>query len=123
MVDRKEGLGAKLERLLKEAAEVSVALDQVEGRGQGIPHYSGVEARAHELGRQLSRKIQQRQLGEIAAQAACTAKCPECGTRGELVPEKRTVASIDGPVESLEPRGYCPCCRRSFFPATRSIGL
>jgi len=123
MVDRKEQLGAKLERLLKEAAEVSVALDQVEGTVQGIPHYSGVEARAHALGRQLSRKIQQRRLGEIAAQAARAAKCPECGTRCELVAEKRTVASIDGPVESLEPRGYCPGCRRSFFPATRSLGL
>jgi hypothetical protein len=123
MVDRKQELAAKLERLLKEAAEVSVALDQVEGRVQGIPHYSGVEARAHELGRQLSRKIQQRQLGEIAAQAPATAKCPECGRRSALVFERRTVASIDGLVESLEPRGYCPYGRRSFFPATRSIGL
>jgi hypothetical protein len=123
MVDRKEELAAKLERLLKEAADISVALDRVEGRAQGVPHYSGVEARAHELGRQLSRKIQQRQLGEIAAEAAATAKCPACGTRSALVAEPRTVASIDGPVQSLEPRGYCACCRRSFFPATRSIGL
>src|SRR5215472_14842083 len=46
-------LKAKLDQLLREAAEVSVALDRVEGTIVGVPHYSVIEGRAHELGQQL----------------------------------------------------------------------
>jgi len=117
MEDRQAVLVEKLENLLKEAAGVSVALDRADGTISGVPHYSVIEGRAHDLGRQLSRKIQERQLGEVAAEAAATAKCPGCGTRCELTVEKRPLTSIDGPVGALEREGYCPCCRRSFFPS------
>ena len=59
-------LKEKLDQLLPEAAEVSVALDRVEGTIVGVPHYSIIEGRAHELGQQLSRQIQA-QLGDFAA--------------------------------------------------------
>ncbi len=59
-------LKEKLEQLLREAAEVSVALDRADGTIVGVPHYSVIEARAHELGQQLSRQIQAQQLGEFA---------------------------------------------------------
>jgi predicted aconitase len=51
-------LKEKLDQLLREAAEVSVTLDRVEGIIVGVPHYSVIESRAHELGQQLSRRIQ-----------------------------------------------------------------
>ena len=117
MDDRQAVLAEKLENLLKEAAQVSVALDRADGTISGVPHYSVIEGRAHDLGRQLSRKIQERQLGEVAAEADATAKCPECGTRCELTVGKRPLTSIDGPLGALEQEGYCPCCRRSFFPS------
>jgi hypothetical protein len=117
MDDREAVLAAKLENLLKQAAEVSAALDRASGTISGVPHYSVIEGRAHDLGRQLSREIQGRQLAEIVAQAAPTAKCPECGTRCELGVDKRLLTSIDGPVGALEQEGYCPCCRRAFFPS------
>src|SRR5262249_53216715 len=63
-------LKERLDQLLREAAEVSVALDRAEGTIVGIPHYSVIEARAHELGRELSRRIQARQMGQFAAHAA-----------------------------------------------------
>lgn len=63
-------LKEKLEQLLREAAEVSVALDRADGTIVGVPHYSVIEARAHELGQQLSRQIQAQQLGEFAVLAA-----------------------------------------------------
>ena len=47
-------LKERLDQLLREAAEVSVALDRAEGTVVGIPHYSVIEARAHELGQPLS---------------------------------------------------------------------
>jgi hypothetical protein len=47
-------LQKKLKSLLTEAAEVSVALDHANGIIQGVPHYSVIELRAHDLGQQLS---------------------------------------------------------------------
>lgn len=117
MEGRVEELKSKLDRLLKEAAQVSVTLDRADGTIQGVPHYSVIEARAHELGRQLSREVQQRQMGEVAALATPTTKCPTCGARCELVPKKRPVTSIDGALDMQELHGYCAGCRRSFFPS------
>jgi hypothetical protein len=116
-------LKEKLDQLLREAAEVSVALDRVEGTIVGVPHYSVIEARAHELGQQLSRRIQAQQMGELAAHVPSLAKCPECGTRCDSSRKKRRVTSIDGPLSVNEPVAHCPKCRRGFFPPPGSIGL
>jgi hypothetical protein len=116
-------LKEKLNRLLKEAAHVSVALDRADGTITGVPHYSAIEARAHELGQQLSREIQARQMGELVAGRTATAPCPKCRGRCELEFKERRVTSIDGPVEVQELRGYCPACRRAFFPRQRDAGV
>jgi hypothetical protein len=115
-------LKEKLDQLLREAAEVSVALDHAEGTIVGIPHYSVIEARAHELGQQLSRRIQARQMGRFAAHAPDTAPCPECGTRCQLDRKERRLTSIDGSLTVEEPTGHCPRCRRGFFPLPRDVG-
>jgi hypothetical protein len=115
-------LQERLEQLLHQAAEVSVALDRVNGTIVGIPHYSVIEARAHELGQQLSRLIQARQMGQFAAHAADFATCPECGTRCRLDRQGRRITSIDGSLMVEEPKGHCPRCRRGFFPLARGLG-
>ena len=117
------GLKKKLNQLLHQAAEVSVELDRVEGPLVGVPHYSVIERRAHELGRQLSRKVQALQMDVLAGGQETTAKCPECGARYETVRKKRPVTSIDGPLEIEEPVGHCPACRRDFFPPPGSARL
>ena len=43
-------LKEKLARLLKEAADTAVELDRADGTVKDVPHYSVIEARAHELG-------------------------------------------------------------------------
>lgn len=116
-------LRRKLHDLLRQAAEVSVALDRAEGALRGVPHYSVIEARAHELGQELSREVQQRQMAEIVAVQAQRGRCLECGRRVELVPVKRAVTSVDGVVKLQELRGYCPTCRRSFFPSAGDAGF
>jgi hypothetical protein len=116
-------LKEKLNRLLIEAAEISVALDRADGTITGLPHYSAIEARAHELGQQLSRDIQARQLRALVAGRMATAPCPGCRARCELHSKKRTVRSIDGPVEVQELEGYCPGCRRAFFPRSGAAGI
>lgn len=83
-------LQKKLEDLLREAAEVSVALNQADGTIRGVPHYSVIERRAHELGKSLSRRIQERQMAEIVANQVTKGTCPACGGRWDLVATKRT---------------------------------
>jgi len=119
--ERTNKLKERLELLLREAAEVEVELSRADGTIRGVPHYSLIEGRAHKLGKQLSREVQQRQMGELAALQAMTAKCPTCGTRCELRPQERDVKSVDGNASLQELVGDCPCCRRSFFPATRDV--
>ena len=113
----------KLNRLLKEAAQVSVDLDRADGTITGVPHYSVIEARAHELGQQLSREIQARQMGKLVMGRMATAPCPKCRARCELNFKKRTVTSIDGPVEVQELQGYCSACRLAFFPRQGDAGV
>lgn len=114
-------LRRKLDDLLREAAEVSVALDRANGTIKGVPHYSVIEGRAHQLGQQLSRRIQERQMAEIVACQISKAACPGCGKRWEVIPTKRSVTSADGSIELQELEGYCPSCRKTFFPAARDV--
>ena len=116
-------LKAKLNRLLKEAAQVSVALDRGDGTITGIPHYSVIEMRAHELGQQLSREIQARQMGEPVAGRTATAPCPKCRARCELEFKDRRVTSIDGPVEVQELQGYCRTAAWPFSPDRETLGF
>lgn len=111
-----DDLQEKLAQLLTEAAQVAVALDRANGTIQGVPHYSVIELRAHELGQNLSRQVQQGHLDLMITQQAARAACPGCGTSCQLHPVKRTATSIDGEVSLPELRGDCPKCRRAFFP-------
>lgn len=115
-------LQQQFDQLLQQAARVAVALDRANGTVVGIPHYSVMEARAHELGRQLSRTVQAKHLGDFTAQTTRSATCPTCGTRCEVVPKTRRLTSIDGPLVVEEPSGYCPRCRRGFFPPAARLG-
>jgi uncharacterized protein with PIN domain len=116
-------LKEKLHQLLYEAAEVSVALDRVEGTIVGVPHYSVIESRAHELGQQLSRRIQAQHMNDLATHASSSAKCPGCGTRCDTSRKKRQVRSVDGTLTVDEPFAHCPQCRRGFFPPPGGAGL
>ena len=111
-------LKERLERLLREAAEVEVELSRAEGTIKGVPHYSLIEGRAHQLGQQLSRQVQQQQMRELAASQATKGKCPGCKTAVPLEPREREVKTVDGEARLVELVGECPRCRKFFFPAT-----
>ena len=64
-------LKERLERLLREAAEVEVELSRADGSIRGLPHYSVIEGRAHALGRRLSQEAQRRQMREVSALSWC----------------------------------------------------
>lgn len=120
---RNEELRKKLQQLLKDVAEVEVELSRSERAIVGVPHYSVIESRAHDWGRLLSREIQVRQMRELCSESARTAKCPTCQRSCQIRDRAREVSSIDGPLELIEPCGYCPVCRRDFFPSAGNDGL
>lgn len=107
----------RLDALLREAASVEAELSRADGSIVGIPHYSVIEGRAHELGKQLSRRVQQQQMNELAAGAEQTAPCPACKTRWPVKIKKRQIKSIDGDIELCETVAHCNRCRRYFFPS------
>jgi hypothetical protein len=123
MDDTKSALREKVAKLLREVAEAKVALDCAEGKIKGVPHYSVIEDTAHEVGREVSRLVQQMHMSELVANRPLSGKCPQCGEWHTLELKKRTVMSGDGPVELIELVGDCTCCRRSFFPSAGNAGL
>lgn len=123
MDDRIVPLEEKRKRLLAEVAEVTVEMNRLRGSRDSVPHYSVIEMQAHKLGQELSRTMQQRQMGEITANTARKARCPSCRTICDVTAQRREITALDGPLELIEPKAHCRRCRRDFFPAEGSDGL
>jgi hypothetical protein len=104
-------------RLLERLAEIEIEQQREAGLFKSVPHYRVLEQAAHSLGQELSLLTQQRSAREVAASSKSTADCPGCGQEFAVEMSKRTVTSLDGPVEVIEPVAHCPACRRDFFPA------
>jgi hypothetical protein len=115
---RQQRLQKKLEDLLQQATAVATELQGIE-QGPGTPHYDQIEMPAHALGQKFSRMIQSERAREVAAAGliAAEAPCPKCGRTCRVETTKRSVHSVDGPLELLETVAHCRPCRRSFFPA------
>jgi len=107
----------EMDRLAKRLAELMVEDQRRAGMFDGVPSFIDIEQAAHELAQHVSRVAQERGMREVVANAPTTACCPGCDAECELNVKRRTVQSKDGPVELDEPEGYCPRCRRAFFPS------
>ena len=118
MEGRVEQLRERLRALLKETAEVSAEIQKLDGSQAKVPHDSQIEDAAHETGKELSRMIPQSRVREVALASAPQAGCPTCGDVCEVCHPRRSINSIDGPVETLEPKAYCHRCR----PCSRTAG-
>ena len=112
-------LERKLAESLKRTAEVACQIQAIE-QGSGTPHYDDIEMPAHEIGQRLSRLVQENRAGDVATEQCPEIDCPDCGRSCPVEINKRTVHSMDGPVELVETVAHCHCrrCRRSFFPST-----
>jgi hypothetical protein len=104
-------------RLLERLAEIEIQQQREAGMFRSVPHFSLLEQAARGLGQELGRITQQRSAREVAATSKSTADCPGCGQECAVTMSKRTVTSLDGPVEMIEPVAHCLACRRDFFPA------
>lgn len=108
--------------LLKELAELQVEELVEAGEFDETPHFGRLERIGHELGREVGREVHQRTTREVAARCDIQAPCPTCGARCGVTTKRRTIESIDGPVELVEAVANCRRCRRSFFPSADGVG-
>ena len=109
-------LKEKLEFHLQQAAAMATEIRLTEFAGR-TPHFDEIELPAHQLGQQLSRLMQAQQARAVAAEGLGKAACPECHRPCEVDAKKRTVDSLDGPLELTETVARCSACRRDFFPS------
>ena len=119
MDDRVQLLEQDFQKSLQRTIELKVQLDLEKGvvPKVGVPHDNVIEDAAHAVGQEVSRRVQQQHMNELAARRMGSAKCPKCGERCELEGEKRELTSRDGAVGVQELKGYCSACRRAFFPS------
>lgn len=110
-------LHAKLDRLLKETAAISVTLSRADGTIEGVPHYSVIEEHAHLLGQRLSRLVQAQQTKQVVTSQPRQHRCPHCRSICDVEISHRRMISIDGNVEMPDTVGHCRKCRRDFFPS------
>jgi hypothetical protein len=113
----------KLEReeevngLLRRLSELLIEEQREQGAYRQTPHLCDLECASLDLGRRLSRVSLERAVREVAAESNTHAACPTCGAECLLTTSTRTVKSVSGSIDVIEPMGYCPACRRSFFPS------
>ena len=107
----------KKEQLLKQLAELLVEEHRERGAFDSVPHFSTFEQASHAWGQELSCAAQQRLTAEVVAHGQRLADCPTCGREQPVTTAKRTMTSLDGPIEVLEAKAHCPACRRDFFPS------
>jgi len=104
-------------QLLQRLAELAVEEQRQRGVFKNTPHYSVLEDEADHMGRLFSRLAQERAAREVAAEAPTTVACPTCGCESVPRTQTRTVKSLAGPVQIMEPVAHCSACRRDFFPS------
>jgi hypothetical protein len=81
-----------------------------------------VENRAAEIGDAISRALIAEQSRRRPATAA-ESNCPQCGKTGRYVGDReRELISRRGSTTIVEPKYFCPCCRKDFFPSDDCLG-
>lgn len=113
----------KLEReeeingLLRRLSELLIEEQREQGVYRQTPHLCDLECASLALGQRLSCVSLTRAVREVAAESDRHAACPTCGVACPLTTSTRTVKSVSGSIDVVEPTGYCPACRRHFFPS------
>jgi len=113
----------KLERdkeingLLRRLSELLIEEQREQGVYQQTPHLCDLESASLALGQRLSCVSLTRAVREVAAESDTHADCPTCGARCLLTTSTRSVKSVSGSIDVIEPMGHCPACRRNFFPS------
>jgi hypothetical protein len=79
--------------------------------------FSDIERLSHQVGQQIAAALTADALASAAAEAPAHAPCPTCGGGSRVTQKRRTISTLDGPVDYNEPASHCVACRRDFFPS------
>ncbi len=114
---------AKIARLSAELAELLCGGILEETKPGEALTFATIEARAHEAGRELARQATKQAVQSHAERFDGLQPCPTCGKLCRVEARKRTILTVDGPVELTEPGCHCPTCRRDFFPSASPVEI
>ena len=107
--DMQERIAALARELAEEMSDVD-ASDALSG-------LDAIETRAIEITNALTAELVKQQSAARPAEAD-ESICPECGQQGRYEGrQERPLLTRRGPTTIVEPKYYCPCCRKDFFPA------
>lgn len=88
--------------------------------------FDQMEDRALEVGSKLERTLMERRLSDARReQDASAANCPHCHKpqRVTVSFKARRVRGRTGEVSFERPEGYCPSCRKAFFPSGPGVEI
>lgn len=86
-------------------------------------HIDDIERDMEELADAVADEFAAQLLARQAEASSRAAACPDCGRAGQPVGERRReITTTRGAAPLVEPKHYCPACRRHFFPSVGSLG-
>lgn len=103
-------------RIASMADEIVAELGELDA-SQGTCWFDAIEREATAIGDAVSRALMARRSRARPANAS-EAQCPECGHEGRCQGDReRELITCRGATTIREPKYFCPCCRKDFFPA------
>lgn len=108
---------AEIRRRIDEfARQLDEELGEVD-EGEGDCWFDAIENRAVAVGDAVSAalvKLQSARQPPVEKES----HCPTCGRTGRYLGDRpRELLTRRGPATIAEPRYFCPCCRKDFFPS------
>lgn len=86
-------------------------------------HIDDIERDMEELVEAVVGEFVTQRLARRPQTSTSAVDCPHCGKVGRRIGDrKREVLTTRGSALMVEPKCYCPACRRHFFPSVESIG-
>jgi hypothetical protein len=104
---------ARIEALARELASEMGPVDA----SDALSELDAIETRAVEIADAITVELV-KQIATDRPVQPNESICPQCGQSGRYQGQhERPLLTRRGPTTIAEPKYYCPCCRKDFFPA------
>ena len=104
------------------AREMMAAFDAIDD-SNALSWLDAVESRAVEIGDAIAVELVKRKSADCLVEED-ESVCPQCGKLGQYQGQReRPLITRRGATTIAEPKYFCPCCRKAFFPLTQAIGV
>ncbi len=113
---------AQAKLLLEQAANLLASAENEDG---SFKTFDQIELHAISLGDQFTNLLTQRSIDQSVDCEYQAPRCPKCDQPGcrHDEPDPRVIEAARGQVQWNEDEYFCRKCRKSFFPADRSVGI